>query len=260
MRSLSQATPLVFVEAGTGENFLILHGLLGSGRNWGNITRDLSQSFHVLTPDMPNHGGSGWMESMDYATQAAVIADWMVDHGGAMTVLGHSMGGKVAMTLALTRPHLVQKLIVADMAPVSYSHDFGALTRAMLSVPLDQLSKRSEIEAHLAQTVHNPRLRAFILQNLETTEGGFRWRPNLNVIVRSQEQIMGFPDFSPAHFDGPTLFVSGGQSDYVLPKYHPTIKSLFPNTSFAVLPTCGHWLHADQPKDFVAAVLGFLGG
>ena len=247
-------------EAGTGSSFLIMHGLLGAGRNWGALVKDLSQDYHTYALDLPNHGRSDWIDRMDYHTQAQYIADWIDAQGGPMIVLGHSMGGKIAMTLALTRPELITHLIVADTAPVIYNHDFGVYTRAMQGVPLDQMTRRAEIEEHLAATITDPRIRAFLMQNLGSTATGFYWRSNLDVIEQSMPHILGFPDFpAEAHFDGPTLFVSGAQSDYVLPQYHPTILHRFPHAQFSQLPDAGHWLHADQPAAFLAAVRGFLG-
>ena len=176
-----------------------------------------------------------------------------------MIVLGHSMGGKVAMTLALTRPELVTKVIVADTAPVVYDHDFGAYTRAMKGIPLAQMTRRAEIEDHLAADIPDPRVRAFLMQNLESTADGFRWRSNLECIDRSYPEILGFPDFAPdVTFAGPTLFISGGASDYVLSHYHPAILARFPAAQFNVIPEAGHWLHADHPPAFIDGVRRFL--
>ena len=247
-------------QMGTGPDLVILHGLLGAARNWGGIGRDLSADYRVSTLDLPNHGGSGWIDRMDYPTQAALVGDWIeAGAGGAAVVLGHSMGGKVAMTLALTRPSLVRALIVADIAPVAYAHDFGSLTRAMQQVPLDRMDSRADVDRYLAQKISDPRVRAFVLQNLDSSPTGFRWRPNLDVILRSQDSIMGFPEFSPdASYGGAALFIGGGQSDYIRPAYHPTILKLFPRASFVQLPQAGHWLHADQPGEFLAEIRKFM--
>ena len=248
-------------ETGNGSSILIMHGLLGAGRNWGNVVRDLSRDYKTYVLDLPNHGGSDWIDQMDYRNQAAIIADWIEGHGAPMTVLGHSMGGKIAMTLALTRPELVQNLIVADTAPVTYDHDFGVYTRAMQGVPLAQMTKRAEIDSHLAAEIIDPRIRFFLMQNLESTPDGFRWRSNLEVIQHSMPDILGFPDFADhVHFAGRTLFISGALSDYVLPEYHAIIKSRFPQVQFIQLAEAGHWLHADQPAAFIAGVRAFLQG
>ena len=254
------ANPTIcMTEAGNGSSFLILHGLLGAARNWGNVVRDLAQDYRTITLDLPNHGGSDWIDRMDYVTQAQIVGDWIERHGAPMILLGHSMGGKIAMTIALTRPHLITDLIVADTAPVAYDHDFGVLLRSMKGVPLAQMTARSQIEAHLADGIPDPRIRAFLMQNLESTPSGFRWRSNLDVMLNSQPEILGFPDFpADAHFAGRTLFISGAQSDYVRPAYHPVIRQRFPQAQFAVLDKAGHWLHADQPAAFIAAVRGFL--
>ena len=246
-------------KSGNGSSLLILHGLLGAARNWGAIVKDLSQDYQVFTLDLPNHGGSDWTHSMDYPSQAQIIAHWLQDHGAPMHVLGHSMGGKIAMTIALTQPELITDLIVADTAPVAYDHDFTVLLNAMKAVPLAEITKRADVEAHLAQNLPDPRIRAFLMQNLASTEAGFRWRSNLDLMLASQPEILGFPDFPPStHFDGRTLFLHGALSDYVRPQYESTIRQRFPNVQFNALANAGHWLHADQPAAFIAAVRGFL--
>ena len=247
-------------DTGTGPNVVILHGLLGSGRNWGGVARDLSVDHHVWTPDLPNHGGSGWIDRMDYRTQAGIVAQWIETRiGGAVTLLGHSMGGKIAMTLALTRADLVNALIVADIAPVSYDHDFGAFTKAMKQVPVADMTTRKQVEDLLAERITDPRNRAFLLQNLKSTPQGFRWRSNLDVIERSEKDILGFPNFpNGTVYNGSALFISGGRSDYVLSGHGGAIEALFPHSDLVQLPDAGHWLHADCPQEFLTAVRNFL--
>jgi len=247
-------------DVGTGKKVLILHGLLGAGRNWGNVVRDLSSDHHAYVVDLPNHGDSAWTASMDYPSQAQEIAQVIESIGAPITLIGHSMGGKIAMTLALTRSTLIEALVVVDIAPVTYTHDFGTFTRAMKAVPLAGMTKRSEVEAHLSESISDPRIRAFLMQNLDSTPDGFRWRPNLDLIERSQDDIMGFPDFPPGTaYHGPTLFISGALSDYVTPEYHAPTRALFPQAEFCQIADAGHWLHADQAQAFVAELRRFLG-
>jgi len=247
------------IEAGAGPGIVILHGLLGAARNWGAAMRDLSADHRVVALDLPNHGGSDWTDRMDYPFLSKIVAEWIVDQGEPMTILGHSMGGKIAMTLALTAPSLVRALMICDMAPVSYTHDFRGLIGAMKAVPLASITKRSEVESALAVDVPEPPLRAFLMQNLESSPLGFRWRANLDAFENNHADIVGFPDFpADAAFGGPALFVSGGLSHYVSRRDHPTILRLFPRAEFRELAGCGHWLHADDPKGFIAAIREFL--
>ena len=249
------------IETGAGEPLVILHGLLGTARNWGMIAKELGKSWRVFAVDMPNHGASPWCDRMDYPFMAEQVGDWIAERFPNAIVMGHSMGGKAAMTLALTRPHLVSKLIVVDIAPVTYSHGFSGYTRAMRSVPLAQASKRSDVEEHLAQTIDNPRIRAFLMQNLDSGADGYRWRANIDVLEREMAGIVDFPRAFPhASYDGPALFVNGGDSEYVRPQDHARIRALFPKAQMTSIPGAGHWLHADKPQEFLAAVMAFLAG
>ncbi len=254
-----KAVNLQKIESGTGPKIVILHGLLGAARNWGAVARDLSTDHHVICLDLPNHGGSDWIDRMDYPFQAEILGHWIAEHGGPMVVLGHSMGGKIAMTLAVTKPDLVRAALIADIAPVAYDHDFTGFTRAMRAAPVATLTKRAEVEEHLAQDLADARIRAFLMQNLESTLQGFRWRANLDAIDANHDFILGFPDFpDQVRYDGPALFISGGLSHYVTADRHPAIQRLFPQAEFQVLEGCGHWLHADNPQGFIAGVRGFL--
>ncbi len=226
---------------------LIVHGLFGSGRNWGVIGRRLSDSFHVTAPDLRNHGQSPWESRHGYGDLASDLAPLA---GG--DVVGHSMGGKAAMVLALTHPDRVRRLIVADIAPVSYGHSQIENIHAMRAVDLSRVSRRSDAAAQLHV---DPGVRDFLLQSLDIS--GPAWRLNLDALEADMPQIMGFPEIAGT-FDGPTLFLSGADSDYVQPEHRAPIKALFPNAKFAKIPGAGHWLHADKPREFEAAVRAFL--
>ena len=247
------------IEAGTGPALVILHGLMGSARNWAGMVQILAESRRVVALDLPNHGASPWSESMDYPFLAAQVATVIEELGGKAAVLGHSMGGKAAMVLALTRPELVERLAVADIAPVAYTHTFAPYVRAMRAVPLGQVGRRAEVEAQLAERIPDARVRAFLMQNLENGETGYRWRPNLAVLNAAMDDILDFPDLPAAsRYDGPTLFLAGGESDYVLPEYLPHIHRLFPAARLETIAGAGHWLHADQPAAFTASLRRFL--
>jgi len=234
---------------------LIVHGLYGSGRNWGVIAKRLSDQRQVIAVDQRNHGNSPWFDSHSYEDMADDLADVIRSTGQPMDVMGHSMGGKAAMVLALKYPELVNRLIVADIAPTTYGHSQVQYIHAMKSVDLSQIVKRSDAEAQLRETVDDPTLPVFFTQSLDVP--GKRWRLNLDVLEREMSKILAFPTVS-GQFDGPVLFLSGAQSDYVQAQHRPAIKSLFPNASFAKIPGAGHWLHAEKPREFEAATRVWL--
>lgn len=235
---------------------LIVHGLYGSARNWGVIAKRLSDRGPVLAVDQRNHGSSPWYDTQTYQDMADDLAQVIEAEGiGPVDLLGHSMGGKASMVLALSRPDLVRRLVVADIAPVGYGHSQIQYIDAMRQVDLSGIEKRSDAEAQLAQLVDDRTLQSFFTQSLDVKEK--RWRLNLDVLARDMDHIIGFPEVA-GQFDRPTLFVSGAASDYVLPEHRPKIKTLFPNASFAKIKEAGHWLHAEKPREFESVVRGWL--
>ncbi|MDQ2089995.1 alpha/beta fold hydrolase [Marimonas arenosa] len=234
---------------------LIAHGLFGSGRNWGVIAKRLSNDRQVIAVDMRNHGASPWYDSHSYPDLANDLAATARAHGAPLDVLGHSMGGKAAMMLALSNPGLVNRLIVADIAPVAYGHTQAHNIAAMRQVDLSRVEKRSDAARQLEPRVEDPALVPFLLQSLDVAHR--RWRLNLDVLEREMEKILAFPETN-ARFDGPTLFLSGGDSTYVTSDHRPRIQGLFPKARFVKIPGAGHWLHADKPREFEAAVRGWL--
>jgi esterase len=229
---------------------LIAHGLFGSARNWGVIAKRLSEGRQVTAVDMRNHGASPWFSKQTYPEMAADLAEVLTEKSD---VLGHSMGGKAAMVLALTRPDLVRKLVVADIAPVAYGHTQLDKIEAMRRVDLDRVASRQE--AAEMMRLKDPALAAFFLQSLDLA--GKRWRLNLDALAANMPSILGFPEVSGV-FEGPVLFLTGARSDYVLPEHRARIRALFPQARFAKIPDAGHWLHAEKPREFVAAVEVFL--
>ena len=241
---------------GDATPLLIAHGLYGSARNWGVIAKRLSDRGPVWAVDMRNHGTSPWFESHTYPDMAEDLAEVIGQELHApVDLLGHSMGGKAAMTLALTRPDLVKRLIVADIAPVGYDHSQTHFIDAMREVDLQTVEKRSDAEAQLAGRLGDGSPVSFFTQSLDIKEK--RWRLNLDTLARDMPRILGFPDLE-GEFPGPVLFLSGAMSDYVLPAHRPRIKSLFPKAQFAKIPGAGHWLHAEKPREFEAAVRAWL--
>lgn len=235
---------------GSGPPLLIVHGLFGSARNWGAIAKRLAETYSVTVPDMRNHGASPWFETNSYPDMATDLAPLA---GG--DVIGHSMGGKAAMALALSEPGAVKRLIVADIAPVPYTHSHSHFIEAMKALDLSAIQTRGQADRALQASIPDRGVRAFLLQSLDMKAG--RWMLNLDVLGSEMDKIIGWPEISGA-FEGPTLFLSGADSDYVLPEHRPLIKNLFPNAKFAKIPDAGHWLHADRPEAFVATVETFL--
>lgn len=236
---------------------MIAHGLYGSGRNWGVIAKRLADTRHVIAVDQRNHGASPWFDKQSYEDMATDLAEVIEDIGTPCDVLGHSMGGKAAMVLALTRPDLVNSLIVADIAPVAYEHSQIQYIEAMKAVDLSRVERRSDAAEQLRETVDNPALVPFFLQAIDVTEK--RWLLNLDTLAREMPKILSFPEMSDS-YDGRTLFLSGAESDYVGRAHRDRIKALFPAAQFAKIPGAGHWLHAEKPREFEAAVRTWLEG
>ncbi len=231
---------------------LIAHGLFGSARNWGVIARRLSDGREVLAVDMRNHGQSLHHPVHDYPAMAGDLAQVIEAEGRPMDVIGHSMGGKAAMVLALSRPELVRKLVVLDIAPVEYGHTQQPQIDAMRRVDLAGVGSRGEAEAQMQA---DPAIAPFLLQSLDLSER--RWRLNLDALEAAMETVIGFPEVE-GRFDGPVLFLSGEESTYVLPEHRARIKALFPAARFARVKGAGHWVHADRPREVEAAVRVFL--
>ena len=251
---------LASTEFGDGPAVIILHGLFGSARNWSTIARHLAASHRVIALDLRNHGDSPWAGTMTYAEMADDVAGFIAAAGlDRPSMLGHSMGGKVAMTLALGHGVALGALVVVDISPVSYDGGFGDYVEAMSAIDLGSVERRADADAALAGTVADPALRAFLLQNLIARDGSYAWRINLAAIGAG---LAGLSDFSVADpastFAGSALFVAGGRSRYVAPEHHGTIHRLFPGAEIAILDGAGHWPHAEQPENFIALVEPFL--
>jgi esterase len=233
---------------------LIAHGLFGSARNWGVVAKRLSDQRQVVAVDMRNHGDSQWCADHSYADLADDLAEVIAYHGGKMDVLGHSMGGKAAMVLALSHPDAVNRLVVVDIAPTGYSHTQMPMIDAMRAVDLTGVERRSDVLAQLHR-VEDETVRAFLVQSVDVKQR--RWRLNLDTLADEMDKILGFPQLSQ-HFDGEALFLSGSESSYVTRDHRSSIKALFPSARFARIPGAGHWIHAEKPREFVAAVRVFL--
>lgn len=240
--------------SGTAPPLLIAHGLFGSARNWNVIAKRLSDRGPVIAVDMRNHGESPHDPRHDYAALAEDLTEILARIGPA-DLLGHSMGGKAAMAAALLAPGHIRQLVVADIAPVAYAHTQSHLIEAMRRVDPALVTRRSEADALLARDIETPSLRAFLLQSLDLQER--RWRLNLDTLEHEMAKITGWAPIE-GRFDGPALFLTGEQSDYVQPAHRPAIRAQFPKARFAKLTGAGHWLHAEKPREFEASVRAFL--
>ena len=256
---------LHYTEIGSsGPRVLLLHGLFGQGKNWTSIAKSLADQARVVMLDLPNHGRSGWTESLTYAEMAAAVADVLAaESDEPLNVVGHSMGGKVAMAMALLRPDLVERLVVADIAPVRYERisNFADYVMGMRSIDLSRLRTRGEADQALQSHVPDPVVRAFLLQNLRrdtSSESGWRWQMNLALLGGKLADLGDWPDLHTPPYDGPVLWIAGGRSDYVRPEYAPAMRALFPRTQLFTIKQAGHWVHSDQPEIFIAVVRRFL--
>ena len=233
---------------------LIVHGLYGSARNWGVISKRLANEREVFAVDQRNHGESPWRETQSYFDMAEDLKEFL-EKFGPMAILGHSMGGKAAMVVSILEPNLVEKLIIADIAPVSYSHDNVQYIQAMKNINLDNIETRTDVLAQLAEIIPEPELQNFFAQSLDLKTK--RWKINLDVLEHEMEKIVSFPKLS-GKYEKASLFISGALSNYLTISHQPKIKKLFSNAKFAEITNAGHWLHAEKPREFESAVRTFL--
>ncbi len=248
------------VGQGPGPAVVLLHGLFGQGGNFGAIARGLAGRHRVLAPDLRNHGSSPHAPSMSYPEMAADLLATLAARDALPAVLvGHSMGGKVAMAAAQAAPESIAGLVVADMAPRAYAPSFDRFAAAMQAVPLAPGLTRGAADRALAGAVADPAVRAFLVQNLRLEANPPAWRVNLPAIAAALEEISAWvPPETPA-YPGPALFIAGARSDYIRAADHPAILRRFPAARFATIEGAGHWIHAEAPERFLALVEGFLG-
>lgn len=250
---------LNYKRVGEGQPLLLMHGLFGSLDNLGMISRAMRNDFDVISVDLPDHGMSPHTQGFKYDAYAEHVLRLMDSLSiESFYALGHSMGGKVAMHLALHHPHRVKKLVVADIAPVKYTPRHNAVFNALTSVDLNSISSRKDAEDIMMQHLEEPGVAQFLLRSLGKDDNGkFVWRFNLELLMRDYEHLS--QEIAHPHpFTKPTLFVKGGNSNYISAEHRPIINALFPNAEAKIIQGTGHWLHAEKPNVFAKIVTDFL--
>jgi esterase len=251
---------LFFRKYGSGPNLIVLHGLLGNGDNWATLGKQFGEQFSTFTPDMRNHGQSPHVAEMNYRSMAADVIHFMDQQLISNShILGHSMGGKIAMQMALENSDRVEKLVVVDMGPKKYPDGHKEIFKAMFSLPIDQIQNRKEATDFLLAQIDSETIVQFLLKNIvfDKKIDGYKWRINLPGIYESYPNILEAIE-SDSTYEKPTLFIYGGNSDYVNQEDHNSILKLFPNTEFFKVENAGHWVHAEKPKELFNRVVNFL--
>ena len=239
---------------------VFLHGLFGQGKNFTRIATALAEVATCHLPDLPNHGASSWTVGFSLDGQAEHISHWLREKFDApVALVGHSLGGKLAMRLALTHPDLVERLLVVDISPVPSDGPtgFAPLVAAMHNLDLEHLASRTEASRRLSEAIPDSQVRGFLLQNLRRLGGDWAWKANLDLLGDSLRIIGGWPR-TDAVYDGPVWWVAGGKSPYVLPEHAEPMRRLFPRVVTITLKHAGHWVHADEPDAFISICTEFL--
>lgn len=263
MSAPSRASGLHTTSLGeSGQRVVFCHGLFGQGKNWTRIGKALAVDHRVLLVDMPDHGRSAWNDEFDYLAAAEQVAE-LLSADDPVALVGHSMGGKIAMLVALRHPELVDRLCVVDVAPVTYHHtsEFAGYIEAMQALDLDTLERRGDAETALADAVPNPVVRGFLLQNLRHHDDSWAWQPNLEVLGRDLERLGGWPEDrldAGATYDGPVLWIAGQNSDYVSDEYAGAMDRWFPRNRRVTIKDAGHWVHSEQADVFGEVLKRFL--
>ena len=241
------------------------HGLFGQGRNWTQIAKGLSADHRVLLLDMPNHGRSAWTETFDYVELADLVSAGLREalaDDGPVALVGHSMGGKIAMCLALLHPELVERLVVVDVSPVTYpsGREFVGYIETMRGLDLAAIERREQAEEALREAVPDPTVRSFLLQNLRRTDDGWHWQLNLDLLGDHMDSLVGWPGdaLGEASYDGPVLWVGGADSDYVGDQHAAEMDRRFPRNRRVMIKGAGHWVHSEQPSVFLEVLRRFL--
>jgi len=249
---------LNFKRLGTGDPVILIHGLFGNLDNLGRLARHLSESFEVFSIDLPNHGLSEHVESMDYSLLSQAIYDFLTVHQLTnVHIVGHSMGGKVAMQFAVDHPQLIKSLVVADIAPVTYTDRHAKVFAALNAIDLPTLTNRTQAMDIVVNHDVDTGTGQFLLKNLAKNEEGFFWRCNLKNLQSNYPKIISGLS-GERSFDGSTLFIKGEKSDYIKTEHRSAIMQFFPNATAKIIQGTGHWLHAEKPASFNKIVTDFI--
>jgi len=241
----------------TGKHLIILHELFGNCDNWHSIAQNLSEYYQVHCLDLPNHGNSSELKEATYPNTAKAIIEWM-DHNSITEsyLLGHSMGGKVAMQIASDAPKRIIKLMIADISPVDYSPSHLEIFKGLKAINLKKIKNRSEADEQLSNYVSDINVKRFLLKNLIKKEGAFSWRIALDTLQNNYQTILKKPLMNKA-YTKPTLFIKGERSHYIEPEHKNAILEHFPNTTVKTIQGTGHWLHAEKPVPFISLIKRF---
>lgn len=244
--------------SGEGAHVVLLHGLFGQGSNVRGVARALQYDFTTHCIDLPDHGRSAWLEQASLEAYADCVAAWMDAQGiDRAHILGHSLGGKVAMQLALSRPERVDKLVVADVAPVAYQGNHDVIVAALEAVAAEQCASRAEAEVILNDAIADPGLVGYLLMGLARDGDRYDWRFHLAGLKDGYGRLRE-PPTGAERYMGSTLFLRGANSGYIQRQHESEIVRRFPSSTLITLEEAGHWLHIDQPEAFNAAVSAFL--
>jgi esterase len=246
---------------GQASPLIILHGFLGSLDNWRTASKRLSTSYQVYSLDLRNHGESPHSELMSYPIMAEDLREFLDEHNlPEANLLGHSMGGKVAMQLATEHADRVSKLIVVDIAPKAYPPFQRPLLEALRNLNVKRFKSFEEIDAALASEVHDATTRRFLMKNLvRDASGGFRWKIDLDVIIKNYDELAK-SIVVKNKFNKPACFIRAGRSKYIQDSDVPTILEIFPQAKIMAIPEAGHWVHVDAADEFLKIVKDFLAG
>jgi len=250
---------LNFKQYGAGKPIVIMHGMFGMLDNWQYVAKELAEEYMVFLVDLRNHGKSPHSEEFSYALMADDVRQFMEDNWlYEAKLVGHSMGGKVAMQLALEEPDMVEQLVVVDIAPKHYKGNHERIIAAMQSLPLRKLGSRSEAETHLRKSIEEEGVVQFLLKNLSRERtGGYRWKMNLAVIASHYQEILA-NSLPEEQYEGPTLFIQGLNSKYINPEELSDYQHYFPSAQIAPIAAAGHWVHAEQPQAFLDSLHKFF--
>ncbi|MDE0470569.1 MAG: alpha/beta fold hydrolase [Ekhidna sp.] len=250
---------LHFKTIGTGKPLIILHGIFGSSDNWQTLGKDFAKYANVYLVDLRNHGKSPHSDEFNYKTMVEDIVELLDDEGlEKVNLLGHSMGGKVAMYLAALHPEKIERLVVVDIAPKYYPPHHQQIFDGFHSVNLTTLKSRKDADEQMTAAIPNFAVRQFILKNLyRDTKGNFKWKLNIEAIEKGVKEV-GTSLKADVSFEGHSLFIAGSKSDYIVDDDYQMIQSLFPHAEIITINGAGHWVHAEKPDELRESVLNFL--